>query len=324
MNPSDKPHAQVRMIGKVVVPTPIIAPSFSSRGFPYISQVWSDIRYQLYGVCLVSALDIAEGRIPVEVTDMVNLTIIDSGLYESREDLSEASGHYTTPSCQSWSRSQYHDTLNTIDKTANIVLVNFDHPCDIEEQIRMASEDFSRASNAAADFLLKPESKGELLNLATLRDFARPLAQFDAIGITAREAGTSFINRCRSIVTLRDILNDAGLDIPIHVFGAISPREVFTYFFSGADIFDGLTWLRSAYRKCSLIPVEEAATEDSKWKLMDVELLSRERVDNLGYLFRMQESMCRYIKHRDIEQLATNFPIIRKSAHIAEIAGAQL
>ena len=73
------------------------------------------------------------------------------------------------------------------------------------------------------------------------------LKRFSVIGIAAREAGSSFLKRCSSIVMLRNLLNDAGLDMPIHVFGAINPYEALAYFFCGADIFDGLNWLRLAF-----------------------------------------------------------------------------
>lgn len=57
----ESPHAQIRRVHKLGVATPLIAPSFSSRGFPYVSEIWEEFRHRLYGVCLVSAFDVAGG-----------------------------------------------------------------------------------------------------------------------------------------------------------------------------------------------------------------------------------------------------------------------
>ena len=40
-------------------------------------------RNKLYGVCLVSVFDVAEGRIPSDVTEFVNVVFLDSGLFET-------------------------------------------------------------------------------------------------------------------------------------------------------------------------------------------------------------------------------------------------
>src|SRR5260221_13350584 len=37
-------------------------------------------------------------------------------------------------------------------------------------------------------------------------------------------------------------------DIPIHIFGCFDPQTIPYLFFSGADIFDGLSWMRYYFR----------------------------------------------------------------------------
>ena len=123
---------------------------------------------------------------------------------------------------------------------------------------------------------------------------------------------------------LRDLLNDVSMDTPIHVFGAINPSEVLTYFFCGADIFDGLNWLRLAFRAHGSIPIDEAVMEDLKWNLTDQDLLTSEWTSNLGFLYRLQEAMQRYATNGDLESLVEEFPIARQSARMAEIAGAEI
>ena len=317
-------HAQVRRVHKLGVATPLIAPSFSSRGFPYLSDIWEEFRHKLYGVCLVSAFDVAGGRIPSGVADLVNVAILDSGLYETRVRKPDLSATEASPHSEDWSREQYLEAVQSTGAQGNLILVNFDHVGRLEDQIELAVEDFSKAPRAASDFLVKPADLTELVNLPKLAQFTDALKRFSVIGITAREAGDSFLERCRSIVMLRDVLNDAGLDTPVHVFGAIKPYEVLPYFLCGADIFDGLSWLRWSLRDYGSVPIDETATEDMQWTLTDWELHTVQCTQNLTLLFRLQQAMQEYAVSSCLEALVTKFPIARKAVRIAEIAGAEI
>lgn len=321
---AERPHAQVRRVHKPGVATPLIAPSFSSRGFPYLSDIWEEFRHKLYGVCLVSAFDVAGGRIPGGVTDSVNVVILDSGLYETRVRKPELNATEPFPHSEDWSRERYVEAVQSMGAQGNLILVNFDHVGRLEDQIGLAVQDFSRAPRAGSDFLVKPAAAAELVNVAKLAQFADALKQFSVIGITAREAGDSFLERCRSIVMLRDLLNDAGVDIPVHVFGAIKPYEVLAYFLCGADIFDGLSWLRWSLRDYGSVPIDETATEDMQWTLTDWELHTVQWTQNLTLLFRLQQAMQEYAVSGCLEALTTEFPIARRAARIADIAGADV
>ena len=243
----------------VDVDTPMIVPSFSSHGFPHVANIYDLMKDKLYGVCLVSALDIASSRIPTGITNEVNLVLVDSGMYEARNMGSRQIDDCLSGANGGWIRQKYLETASCIDPDANVILVNYDGVESVEQQISQASEDFSYAPHAASDFLVKPESPAQLINVAKLAQHTDALEQFNIVGITAREAGDSLVQRCSNIVTLRDSLNDAGLNLPIHVFGAITPLEVLTYSFCGADIFDGLSWLRLRFSENGSTAIEEAA-----------------------------------------------------------------
>ena len=317
-------HAQVRRVHKLGVATPLVAPSFSSRGFLHLSDIWEEFRHKLYGVCLISAFDIASGRIPNGVAELVNVAILDSGLYETRVRKPDLNATESSPHSEDWAREQYLEAVQGMGAQGNLVLVNFDHVGRLEDQIELAVEDFSTAPHAASDFLTKPADPAELVNVAKLAQFAEVLKQFSVIGITAREAGDSFLERCRSIVMLRDLLNDAGLDTPVHVFGAIKPYEVLAYFLCGADIFDGLSWLRWSLRDYGSVPIDETATEDMLWTLTDWELHNVQCTQNLTLLFRLQQAMQEYAVSGCLEALIAEFAIARKAARIAGIAGAEV
>ena len=51
----------------------------------------------------------------------------------------------------------------------------------------------------------------------------------------------------KNIAQIRRALDGVGLDTPLHVFGSLDTVTTPMYFMAGADIFDGLTWLRFAF-----------------------------------------------------------------------------
>ena len=306
---ADVHHAGERRINKVDVITPLIAPSFSSRRFPEVKDIHEDLKDKLYGVCLVSASDLAKGSISSEAIGTTNLVFVDSGVYESSDN---------------WREKQYRKILRGIDEQANVIAVNFDRNERLDVQISRASEDFTNAPTAASNFLLKPVLDEGRLNIARLKDYALDLSQFGIIGVAAREIGDSFLQRCSSIVMLRDILRAAGLDTPIHVFGAITLPEILTYFFCGADIFDGLNWLSYAYRRHGHITFEDAAAEEMKWRQKDYELRLTERIGNLNLLYNLQVAMQHYCRTGDMDGLVEDFPPASKAKRIAQIAGAAI
>ena len=320
----EQPHCQKRSIEKVDVGTPLIVPSFSSCGFPYVADIYDLMKDKLYGVCLVSALDIASSRIPTDVTDEVNLVLVDSGMYEARTTGSRQITDRLPEGNSDWARQEYLTIAGFIDPGANVILVNYDGIESVEQQIRQAAEDFSHASHAASDFLVKPESPAQLVNVARLAQHTNELGQFNIVGITAREAGDSLAQRCSTIVMLRDTLHDAGLNLPIHVFGAVTPLEVLTYSFCGADIFDGLSWLRLRFSENGSTAIEEAAFDVDMSGLTDFELRAIEWLNNLRLLYRLQESLRQYSLSKDLDELVLEFPSAQKAARIAELAGAAI
>lgn len=320
----ETPHGQNRYIEKVQVNTPLLVPSFSTRGFPLIGDIYATMKSRLFGVCLVSALDLSRSNVPQSVTDDVNLVFLDSGQYEARNWSTTNEESRSGDEAIDWKREEYRAIARGIGEVNNVVLVNYDLNNGLMQQIDEAKEDFSSAPHAACDFLAKPESPARLLNIARLAKYAKGLSEFDIVGLTAREAGESLVERCRTLVMLRNALSDVGLDSPIHVFGAISPLEVMTYFLCGADVFDGLNWLRLSFRDQASVPIEESAFESGKAILNDTELLVEEWTENLSYLYRLQSSLQRYCGNHDLRQLTEDFPAAFKAVQLAEIAGAAI
>ena len=320
-----KAHARPRLIKKVETQTPLIVPSFSSRGFPHVEEIFEELKGHLFGVCLISASDLSEGLMPPDSAAVANVVVVDSGRYEHDNSAFDYSECFIPPSTSEWSRPMYHKTIRAVlNDVTNGIVVNYDRCADMEVQIESANEDFIHVPAAAKNFLIKPEAPGDLVNIAKLSRFTSDLNSYEVIGITSRELGDSLTDRCRALVTLRYSLNDAGLDTPIHVFGAIRPCEVLAYFFCGADIFDGLSWLKLAFRKDRSFQIEETAFEEFKWNQRDDELKYSERASNLNFLYQLQEDLQMYALHGDICALMEKLPVAARAAAIARISGAEI
>ncbi len=313
-------QAQTRRVAGLGIATPMIVPSFSSRRFPDVAMIHAAVSHNLYGVSLVSAPDVANGFLPAEALLATNVVVLDSGGYETNNV-------YPTQelcSCDNqWSLERYRTSVADIQELANVVAVSFDRYSGLESQIEGASEDMSIAQTASFDFLIKPRSGQQIVNIAELSRHVMQLSQFPVIGVTAREIGYSFLNRCRSIVTLRTILDESQLAIPIHVFGAIRPFEVLTYFLCGADIFDGLDWLRFEFRPGNDIPLDSIAWEHMQWIQPDEALRWNSWSNNLNFLYRLQQAIREYATGGDFDDLTDEFPDAIGAARIAHLAGAQ-
>jgi hypothetical protein len=100
------------------------------------------------------------------------------------------------------------------------------------------------------EILLKPETEAQtLLRVESIIANIHGFAGFNAIGVTEKEIGNSVLSRMQNIAKLRLALDKAGIDVPIHVFGSLDTVTTPLYFLAGADIFDGLTWLRFAFHQ---------------------------------------------------------------------------
>jgi hypothetical protein len=100
------------------------------------------------------------------------------------------------------------------------------------------------------EMLIKPETTGQgLIQIKSLLKHAKKLGDFDVIGVTEKEIGNSVLTRMQNIASLRRALDKEHINVPIHVFGSLDTVTTPLYFLAGADIFDGLTWLRFAFHE---------------------------------------------------------------------------
>lgn len=248
----------------VSLQTPLLIPSFSSKGLPRskenekskIRQSFSYSGEFLADAFLISAYDIFYEHIPRPREfpfTPPELIFLDSGGYEisTDSDYSSAIDPFFSP--EPWDLPKLQSVLTEWPDEIPLVIVSYDHPKErksVVKQLDDARRLFKDYPQHLYLFLLKPEEETQLsLNeaLESLFTNATELGSFDLVGVTEKELGHTMLDRMVQIARLRTAMDNAGVQIPIHVFGSLDPITVCLYYLSGAELFDGLTWIRYGY-----------------------------------------------------------------------------
>ncbi|TYL86102.1 hypothetical protein [Bradyrhizobium cytisi] len=121
--------------------------------------------------------------------------------------------------------------------------------------------------------------------------------------MTEKEAGDTFVERLTFVARLRALLDANDVYKPIHVFGGLDPFMAPLYFLAGADVVDGLTWLRMAFSDTGsrYLPAHAAMTgpmarlEEAEWRI---------RRMNFRRVVDMQTSICRFLRNGNYDELS--------------------
>lgn len=314
---------QVSVINKA---TPIVIPSFSSRGFPYISNIHSSTRRYLGKSSLVSAYDIHYRNLSQDDIYASDILFIDSGGYEAKpvSDLTES--YIDGRLSSGWSTEYYEAVLERLEPLSPLVIVNYDYsdPRPISNQVDLAKTIFQNYPNYATNFLYKPELKGEkLISLDALIKNIRLISSFSILGITEKELGTSLFERCCNLLKIRTALLDAGLEAPIHIFGCLDPAVMVAYFLCGADIFDGLAWLRYTFDHGSVMYHSTATLRKEEWYISENDLLITRWISNLEYLEALTRSMKNFLKTGAINEFLIDQGLLSKVLSLVKLSGIE-
>ena len=234
--------------GQEVGTTPMLVPSISSRINIDIIKIIKMISETMTGPVLISAYDMEYIENFPEIS-FPSLLFIDSGGYECAKDKEISEIGLYRPDSHEWNRERHSQIIERLETSPPPkVVISYDHPSErmsIEEQIRCAKESFNTKEGIIKELLIKPESiESSKLNIRGIMQNLDALSPFDIIGFTEKELGPSVLERMKSIAKIRREMNRNDINIPIHVFGSLDPVTTPLYYMSGADIFDGLSWLR--------------------------------------------------------------------------------
>lgn len=296
-----------RTVRKLDLLTPILIPSFSSKGFPEVKWLWEESKAYLTDVALISSYDLHHNFLDVHI-DGPTVLFVDSGCYEARPEYDLSEIYVRLYESRDWSMKLHVATVAQIQALAPMVLVSYDdwrENADIVTQVDRALKLFEKYPEAATDFLIKP-SKSGYLNIEEIEKHISAFDGFDILGVTEKELGASLVERLKSIVRLRSTLAKANLDIPIHVFGCLDPLSIWLFYLCGADVFDGLSWLRFAFYQDIPIYRNTWAAIEGQGHLSEPELMIVSIIHNIGVLRDQRTSMSAFCSDIDMTRIPIN------------------
>jgi hypothetical protein len=297
-------RSKIQLASQIVAETPLLLPSFSSKGFPQVNKIMKLMGEFITGPTLVSAYDIHHKVVTQKIT-FSELIFLDSGGYEARyeHDLSEAYGrpHKTKP----WSRRLHEATLNKWSSRWPTIAVTYDNPSQFQslgDQLKAGRGLKENYPNFLWELLLKPEAKKDkFIGLEKILKRVHDLREFAVVGITEKEIDDSLFGAMKKIARLRKAMDTNDVRAPIHVFGSLDPLTSVLYFIAGAEIFDGLTWLRFGYHEGRTVYSQNyAAVHDSEGIRRRYADQSYEMwKNNYYYLEKLRTQMVNYFRTGD-------------------------
>ena len=242
--------------GVEVGTTPMIVPAFSSKANIDIVKILEIMNETIKGPILVSAYDVKwapKGFPPITFPDLI---FLDSGGYEVLKDQDVSAIGFYQPESKDWTREMHLKVLKGWPKDIPTALISFDIPSErksTEEQIEDAKvlfNEFYEIDNILKEILIKPEKiRRKRIDLKDITKNLESLSTFDILGFTEKELGGSVFKRMSMIAKIRVEMDRLEIRKPIHIFGSLDTVTTPLYYFSGADIFDGLAWLRFCFHE---------------------------------------------------------------------------
>lgn len=236
---------------QIGVKTPLLVPSFSSKAVDDVCAVFETLRPDITDSFLVSAYDIFHHKLQVPAGAAAEVLFLDSGGYEVSKDPEHMEPIYGQQKNMRWSFDNYRKVSSELDTIMPTFLTAFDHPKvrkPLPDQIDDALDFFREVPQFGREILVKPGSADEhLLDIHQVMSQVHRFNEFDIIGVTEAELGDSMMERMENIARLRQSMDSNDVLKPLHVFGSLDPVCTPLYFLAGADVFDGLSWLRFAY-----------------------------------------------------------------------------
>jgi hypothetical protein len=291
----------ININGKQVGRTPALVPSFSSKGFEAVKGIIEVMSQTITDSALISAYDLHHKLIDAAPKGPA-LLILDSGGYESSKDSELSDNNMNTYRALNWTREQHSAVLDSFTPDQPTLAVTYDHPksrASVKEQIAQALELF-KGRSFGKEILFKPDTEGsQRVNVEAVIDNIYDLRHFDVIGFTEKELGYSLFTRMQNIVKIRKALISANFNLPIHVFGSLDPISTPLYFLAGADIFDGLTWLRYCYKDGEAVYSANASAFMHGIRTNDRDIPPLIWYNNFQRLQDLQFAMKRFLREQD-------------------------
>ena len=312
--------------------TPLLIPSFSSKGFKIDkindNEIWSEVgglldfcSYRLNDALLISAYDVYYKVIPKpeDFPAKPEIIFVDSGGYETSDDFDIDEVNKYNAKVLPWNRDKLKE-INDLwsDEIYSTIFVSYDckkERIPLEKQIESAKINMARYPKQLHDFLIKPETSTSKYIADVLKKIIGDptmLEGFHIIGVTEKELGKCVLDRMVNITKLRNALDTAKITAPIHVFGSLDPLSSPLYYLAGAEIFDGLSWLRYGYHNGVTTNIFNYSAPEVNIHDSEEHILGRTFLDNLSFLKELELQMKDYARSLDFSKFRFNANVFEK------------
>jgi len=204
-----------------------------------------------------------------------------------------------------WSEDYHQGVIRSdFPDTQNFVLISYDHPNQricLENQIEKANNLFSSRKQFIREILVKPDHQSPTINIENVISHIDKLSAFDILGFTEKELGLNTNERLMNLKLIRTSLDKFCPDMPIHIFGCLDPILTPLYYLFGADIFDGLSWLRLAFVDGLAIYQSNYSELVFNGEVPDNDALCKIWYENYWYLNSLELEMKRYSNTQSID-----------------------
>lgn len=313
--------------GLEVGETPLLVPSVSSRVILDVKKTLQTISEFANGPLLISAYDYYWETSKLNSTKKFNssfpeLIFLDSGGYECNKDQDIQDIGLYKPSPNRWTKRQHSTVINNWSSEVPTVIISYDHPSkrySIKDQIRYAKRLFKGKKGYLKEMLVKPEKrdkikigKRELIDVDSIIKNVKKFNSFDILGFTEKELGWSLFDRMTSIAKIRKAMDDNDVIKPIHVFGSLDPVTTPLYYLSGADIFDGLAWLRFIFHEGNAFYIPSFSPQMEKGVYKPERLTWGETIsDNFYYLVQLRLDLKKFHSTGDFKIFKSHSKLFR-------------
>jgi hypothetical protein len=288
--------------GMEVGTTPLLIPSVSSRANIPLDSLLQTISEIIEGPLLVSAYDVYHSDNDLDIT-FPDLIFLDSGGYECNKDQDVSDIGLYNPNPLEWNENLHNEVINGWNTYIPTVYISYDHPSKrepLENQVENAHALFSDLNGSLREIIIKPETFGAVrIHPEDVIDRIDLLHDFNIIGFAEKELGHSVFKKMCNLATIRKAFDEAGLNIPIHLFGSLDPVTTPLYYFAGADLFDGLSWLRFSYERGDALYIESHGPKIYGADENDKKIWIQSVYQNYSYLRRLKMNMDKFHSSQD-------------------------
>lgn len=232
-------------IGGKALPLPVYFPSISSVKTALQPAEYLQVLASLVGInrqFLVSAFDLAAldkqedaAKLLRESRDAGAVTLMDSGNYES----------FWKDARDQWPQSSFHQMLTGFPCDIAFGFDEQQPPADASEHVALLVARWKEDQAAADACQIVPIIHGDAWDLPSLCHAVAGQTGVSMLAAAERRLGDGVFDRSRSVLAIRNALNQLDRYVAVHLLGTGNPISIALYSAMGADSFDGLEWCQT-------------------------------------------------------------------------------